>query len=95
MKRIDWFNVLIVITVVILFIGITSVFYSSDKEEKRIMVEHQKILPIGTEVIVKGTKIQGTITKYWYNNNIGISLVDTNGYVHTLTFDFYLLKKTE
>lgn len=49
-------------------------------------------LPIGTEVIVKGTDIHGTVLR-WNHENVTLGFVDKTGLQTEMTYNYNLLKK--
>ena len=55
--------------------------------------EREKLLPVGTDVIVKGTTIRGTVTEWQTGNTVIISFVEKDGTIKTLAYNYTLLKR--
>lgn len=54
---------------------------------------HEKHLPLGTEVIVKGTTIKGTVIRWKDTENVTIAFVSDAGTPIEMTYNYNLLKR--
>jgi len=55
--------------------------------------EKQAQLPAGTEVIVKGTEIKGTVIRWLPNDDVVVGFALTNGTPQFVKYNYNLLKK--
>lgn len=85
----SWFTENILIFLIVGFFAILIMGMSfALRTDKKI----HDLFPEGTEVIVKGTEIRGTVIR-WGGENVGIAYVEKDGTTRTVFYNYNLLKK--
>ena len=77
----------IAITLIIVFFGVLVAvpIYSEFQGHKE--------FPIGSDVIVKGTDVHGTVTRWYGSDTVQITFVKSDGTPVKMEYNHYLLKK--
>jgi hypothetical protein len=89
----EWFcdNIqsIIMVGIVGVFLTLLCILIQCDMPDR----EKMKLFPTGTDVIVKGTDIHGTVVKWYPNDMVLIDFVSKDGKVNSVTYNYNLLQK--